>query len=123
VVGAGSLDVLAVQAVDEGAAASFVATLDARRKELFWAEYDDSGRRVHGPHVNPPFHVPADRLVVGAGPVLYPAVFETSAGPAAPQAGWLARAVLSRRVPIVAPDPVYLRRPDAAVPGPPKRVS
>lgn len=123
VVGACSLDVLAVQAVEESVAEPFLASIDARRQELFWAEYDGRGQRLHGPHVDRPVHLPPGRLVVGAGPGLYPSAFERAAGPTAPGAGWLALGVLSGSVPIVAPEPIYLRRPDAAVPGRPKRVS
>jgi tRNA threonylcarbamoyl adenosine modification protein YeaZ len=123
VVGVGSLDALALQAVEEGIAGPFLATIDARRKELFWAEYDERGRRLDGPHVDRPVDLPTGRVVVGAGPDLYPSVFERSAGPTAPEAGWLARGVVSGRIVVVGPEPVYLRRPDAAIPGPPKKVS
>jgi tRNA threonylcarbamoyladenosine biosynthesis protein TsaB len=123
VIGLGSLDVLAVQAVDDGVAEPFLATVDARRKELYWAEYDAQGRRLDGPHVDRPVDLPTGRLVVGAGPDLYPSAFERVAGPKAPTAGWLARAVISQSVEVVEPEPVYLRRPDAAIPGPPKKVS
>src|SRR4051794_35137054 len=123
VVGVGSLDVLAVQAVDEGVAEPLLATLDARRKELFWAEYDAQGRRTDGPHVDRPDDLRTGRLVVGAGPQLYPSVSERTAGPTSPTAGWLARALIAGRVQVVEPEPVYLRRPDAAIPGPPKKVS
>ena len=44
-------------------------------------------------------------------------------GPVLPSAGWLARAVVEERVELTDPEPRYLRRPDAAVPSAPKRVS
>ncbi len=122
--GVGSLDVLAVQAAaDLAPGEPFVATLDARRKELFWAAYDADGTRLEGPSVDRPGDLPADRLVVGAGPGLYPDAFDRTGGPAAPDAGWLARAVAEGLAEVVEPEPVYLRRPDAVAPGPPKRVS
>ena len=123
VYGVSSLDVLAVRAVDEGVTEPFVATLDARRKELFWAAYDEEGTRLDGPFVDRPDAVPATGLVLGAGPVLYPDAFRRAAGPAAPDAATLARAVVDERAELVDPEPVYLRRPDAVVPGPPKKVS
>jgi tRNA threonylcarbamoyl adenosine modification protein YeaZ len=123
VYGVSSLDVLAAEAVDTGVAEPFAATLDARRKELFWAEYDEEGRRVDGPHVDRPATVPGHLLVVGAGPTLYPDAFPRAAGPARPSAATLALVVAEERAELVDPEPVYLRRPDAVAPGPPKRVS
>src|SRR5690349_14357549 len=43
-----SLDVLAAAAVDAGVHEPFLATTDARRKELFWAAYDEHGARLDG---------------------------------------------------------------------------
>lgn len=125
--GVSSLDVLAATALagTDGPSSGFVATLDARRKELFWAEYDAAGRRVGDPQVGRPETVPAG-LVVGAGPVLYAEAFPTTLGdanPAAPDPGVLAQVVQDQRVEVVEAEPVYLRRPDAVVPGPPKAVS
>ena len=124
--GVSSLDVLALAAADAlaaaGAAAPFSATLDARRKELFWAAYDAFGQRAGELQVTRPDVVPAG-LVVGAGPELYPDVFAHTAGPSAPDAGKLAEVVAEKRVPLVDAEPIYLRRPDAQVPGPPKAVS
>jgi tRNA threonylcarbamoyl adenosine modification protein YeaZ len=130
-----SLDVLAAEAADPartartaptaraaGETGTFVATLDARRKELFWAEYDESGARVSALQVTRPDAVP-ETLVVGAGPVLYPEAFSRTAGPTGPDAGVLADLVTRRGVELVDPEPIYLRRPDAQVPGPPKLVS
>jgi tRNA A37 threonylcarbamoyladenosine modification protein TsaB len=113
--------------VDAGVAEPFLATLDARRKELFWAAYDEEGRRVDGPHVDRPAAVlernPDGVLVVGAGPVLHPDLFLRSAGPTGPSAATLALVVAEERAELVDPEPVYLRRPDAVAPGPPKKVS
>ncbi len=124
VYGVCSLDVLALRAVDERTVAdeSFVATIDARRKELFWASYDGQGRRLDGPHVDRPADLP-DLVVVGAARQLYPDDFRRTSGPDTPDAGTLATAVAEERVELVDPEPIYLRRPDAAVPGPPKKVS
>jgi tRNA threonylcarbamoyl adenosine modification protein YeaZ len=120
VYGVCSLDVMAFSSRLEE---PFVVTSDARRKELFWAAYDESGARIEGPHVDRPGEVPDDRVVVGAGPVLYPDRFERAAGPAYPLAEDLARVVAAERAELVDPEPIYLRRPDAVTPGPPKKVS
>jgi tRNA threonylcarbamoyladenosine biosynthesis protein TsaB len=123
VYGACSLDVLAIRAVDDGSVAEgFLATIDARRKELFWASYDEDGRRLDGPHVDRPGALP-DLPVVGAGGLLYPDAFARTAGPDGPDAATLALAVAEERVELMDPEPIYLRRPDATVPGPPKKVS
>ncbi len=122
-----SLDVLAAAAVDRGVAEPFVATSDARRKELFWAAYDEDGVRTDGPAVGRPDalveHLGRDLLVVGAGPELYPGAFGRTDGPGRPDAATLALVVSEERAELLDPEPIYLRRPDAAVPSAPKRVS
>ena len=126
VYGVCSLDVLAVEAAD-ASGEPVAATIDARRKELFWAEYDEQGERLGELHVDRAATI-AERLdprllVVGAGPRLHPDVFPRSAGPAGPSAATLAVVVAEERAELVDPEPVYLRRPDAVAPGPPKKVS
>jgi tRNA threonylcarbamoyl adenosine modification protein YeaZ len=123
VYGVCSLDVLAAAAVDAGVGEPFLATTDARRKELFWAAYDEAGVRTDGPSVGRPDALPADLLVVGAGPSLYPSAFARTAGPTRPDAATLALVVAEERAELLDPEPIYLRRPDAAVPSAPKRVS
>ena len=118
-----SLDVLAAAAVDAGIDEPFLATGDARRKELFWAAYDEDGRRTGGPSVGRPESLPSDRVVVGAGPELYPTAFARTGGPTRPDAATLALVVTEERAELLDPEPIYLRRPDAAVPSPRKRVS
>lgn len=118
-----SLDVLGAAAVHGAVDEPFVATIDARRKELFWAAYDAQGRRVEGPAVDRPADMPHDRLVVGAAGELYPDEFARTSGPLAPDAATLARVVAEKRVDLLDPEPLYLRRPDATAPGPPKKVS
>jgi hypothetical protein len=175
-----SLDVIAVSAVSAvspGPGREFLVATDARRKEVYWARYDASGRRVAGPHVGPASSIPgaADLAVAGAGGRLYPEAFGELIGPAYPDAGTLcgivARSPLARfpgvpstgvpsagvpstgvpstgvpsagvpsagvpstgvpsagvpsagQPPLLAAEPLYLRRPDAREPGPPKRVT
>jgi tRNA threonylcarbamoyladenosine biosynthesis protein TsaB len=119
-----TLDVLAVEAAETGKVeGEFVVATDARRKEVYVATYDAHGRRLSGPDVVRPAEAATRRPVVGAGARLYPEAFPHAAGPVRPSAGWLARVVLEERAQRYGPDPLYLRRPDAALPGQPKRVS
>ena len=52
-VGVCSLDVLAAEAVAAGITGPFIAAGDARRREVYWAEYAVDGARVRGPFVGP----------------------------------------------------------------------
>ncbi len=124
VYGVCTLDVLAAQAVDEGTVSEpFLVATDARRKEVYWASYDEHGVRLDGPHVARPADLATDRPVVGAGALLYPDAFPHAVGPAAPDARVLAQVVTDERAELLDPEPLYLRRPDAAMPGKPKPVS
>ncbi len=119
-----TLDVLAIEAADTGAVAGeFVVATDARRKEVYLATYDGDGKRLGGPLVAKPADVATETPVVGEGAVLYPDAFPHAAGPTMPSAGWLARVIAEERAELQDPEPLYLRRPDAAMPGTPKRVS
>lgn len=124
-----SLDALARQAWVEDAPAlgtSFLVATDAKRKEVYWARYDvtDAGpRRTEGPAVARPETVGDDEghlVVVGRGALLYPGSFGPRVGPLDVSAGHLAAVAadaLPDRPPLLAPEPLYLRRPDAAPPG------
>jgi tRNA threonylcarbamoyladenosine biosynthesis protein TsaB len=119
-----SLDVLAVEAVSTGAVGSdFLVATDARRKEVYLAAYDASGARQDGPQVIRPAEAASELPVVGEGAVLYPDSFPRAVGPVRPSAGWLARVIAEERAELLDPEPLYLRRPDAVAPGPPKAVS
>lgn len=124
VYGVCSLDVLAAEAVSTGTVAEpFLVATDARRKEVYLASYDASGVRVEGPTVSRPADVASSAPVVGEGAVLYPDAFPAARGPVRPSAGWLATVVAGERAELMDPEPLYLRRPDAVAPGPPKAVS
>lgn len=124
-----------------------VVVTDARRREVFWARYAQ-GVRVGDPGVARPADVAAAARdagvdqIIGPGAVLYPEVFagfDRHAGPAAGSAGaavgsppgYPSPAVLARLAaadllagrPADPPVPLYLRRPDAADPHPPKPVA
>jgi tRNA threonylcarbamoyl adenosine modification protein YeaZ len=123
-----TLDVIAAD-VDAGGEDFLVAT-DARRRELYWAHYDGTGRRVAGPEVSKPALIPVSGLrAAGEGPMLYPEVLPDGLGPAFPAAGTLCKitmAALAAGDPdhlLLPPEPLYLRRPDAREPGAPKRVT
>jgi len=133
VYGVCSLDVIAAD-VDAGGKDFLVAT-DARRRELYWARYDAHARRTYGPEVARPADIAPAGLdgaglsAAGEGPVLYPDVLLDGTGPAYPAAATLCRitaAALAAGDPdklLLAPEPLYLRRPDAREPGAPKRVT
>ena len=121
VYGVCTLDVLAAEAVDAGLKDFLVAT-DARRKEVYLASYD-GGARVDGPLVLRPADAATERLVVGLGATLYPEAFPNRAAPALPSAAVLCDVVAGERYELLDPEPLYLRRPDAMSPRPPKRVS
>ncbi len=113
-----TLDAIALEAAEGlGFAGDFVVATDARRKEVYLAAYDEFGTRVSGPVVDRPGVVATDLPAAGEGAVLYPDAFSRPVAPQLPSAGWLARAVVEERVELTDPEPRYLRRPDAAVPG------
>ncbi|ADG87341.1 tRNA (adenosine(37)-N6)-threonylcarbamoyltransferase complex dimerization subunit type 1 TsaB [Thermobispora bispora] len=145
-----TLDALAYAADLPG---PFLVATDARRKEVFWARYADRRTRVAGPYVDRPHALPGELPVVGAGGRLYAETIgpERITGPEYPSAGALA-ALAAEHLATLTPEevarlarvpegrvdsveqagelgvlgparPIYLRRPDARVPGAPKRVT
>ncbi len=118
-----SLDALAVEAVETGTVdGDFLVATDARRKEVYLASYDARGVRTTEPVVDRPATLASELPVVGEGATLYPESFPDARGPQRPDAAWLARAVAAERVALLAPEPLYLRRPDAEIPRAPKAV-
>jgi tRNA threonylcarbamoyl adenosine modification protein YeaZ len=109
---------------------SFAVVTDARRKQVYWALYDEHGRRLEGPELAPPADL-ADHLrsrttdVVGAGAVKYAESFadftvrDGNPSPRAVDLVWCADFSQSPE-PLA---PLYLRRPDAQPPGRPKAVT
>jgi tRNA threonylcarbamoyl adenosine modification protein YeaZ len=133
--GADNTDALAdnaTTAAESGIAGAgrFAVATDARRREVYWAVYDLTGRRESDPGVDRPADI-AERLgglaVAGQGPVLYPDQFPYALSPALPSAAVLAElaARLLREAPdaLLPPVPLYLRRPDAVEPGARKSVT
>lgn len=112
-----SLDAIAAEAVATGVVqGEFLVATDARRKEVYLASYDGSGRRQGAPVVERPAVVASDLPVVGEGAALYPESFPNARTPLRPDAAWLARTVIAQQVEVTGPDPLYLRRPDAEIP-------
>ena len=151
VYGVCTLDVIAADAAKAAGGREFLVATDARRREVYWARYDAQGSRLDGPAVGIPADVAelaaasqggrtsqatagsqdggsqsGGILAAGAGVLLYPGVLGEPLGPAYPAAGTLARLAaqqLAAGRPGTGAEPIYLRRPDARVPGPPKRVT
>jgi tRNA threonylcarbamoyladenosine biosynthesis protein TsaB len=131
-----SLDVIAAAAVARAVSGGdFLVATDARRKEVYWARYDAVGARLEGPLVGGAASIPgaAELPVAGNGGQLYPEAFGAVTGPAYPDARTLCAIVAGQLggrvglsspvVPLLAAEPLYLRRPDAREPGAPKRVT
>jgi tRNA threonylcarbamoyladenosine biosynthesis protein TsaB len=123
-----SLDVIAAGTVaaTTGQDRDFLVATDARRREVYWALYDRNGARLSGPEVGRPAELPAGYPAAGQGPVLYPELTAEPLAPQYPAAAQLAVLAVRRRSagePPAPPEPLYLRRPDAREPGPPKRVT
>jgi tRNA threonylcarbamoyl adenosine modification protein YeaZ len=125
-----SLDVLARAAGPAADGREFLAVSDARRKELYWARYAGTGGRLTGPSVDRPADIPADLPVAGQAVSLYPDQLGEPIWPEHLSASVLATLVAealagtaSTPVELLDPEPLYLRRPDAQIPGPPKRVT
>ncbi|MFW6598793.1 tRNA (adenosine(37)-N6)-threonylcarbamoyltransferase complex dimerization subunit type 1 TsaB [Propionibacteriaceae bacterium Y2011] len=116
-----SLDVLAAQWVGPDAtggtgsgSGEFVVCADARRKELYWARYVGT-ERVGGPYVTEPAALP-DLPIIGPGTSLYGDVLGdrvAAGGPTQLDPGVMAAVGL--QLPSAGTEPLYLRRPDAAV--------
>jgi tRNA threonylcarbamoyl adenosine modification protein YeaZ len=109
-----------------------VAT-DARRREVYWAVYDETGARVEGPHVDKPADL-AERLpalnvasAAGQGAEIYADVLDQPIVLAPfPSPHGLVAVAAADLVAKAEPGPMtplYLRRPDAVVPTGRKRVT
>ena len=103
-----SLDVIAA---DHPSDVGFVVAADARRREVYWAAYDEDSRRIDGPHVSAPSELP-QQPAIGPAVELYPEFFAAVDGPRTLDPGTLAARGWS--LPDAGNRPLYLRRPDAA---------
>lgn len=92
-----------------------VVVTDARRKELYWARYED--KRVSEPQVSKPEDLLAqfpDSEFVGPGAQLYPDLISGKVSEL--KAGSLAKLFASGTAQLVDISPMYLRKPDAVEP-------
>jgi tRNA threonylcarbamoyl adenosine modification protein YeaZ len=129
-VGVCTLDVMAREAAP-AAGREFIVAADARRKEVYWARYGPAGLRIGDPAVGLPAElasagITASRPVAGEGALLYAELGGCPIPPRYPDAAHLAGIAAQRLAagaPCEPPEPLYLRRPDARVPGKPKRVT
>lgn len=113
-----------------GPTGPWLAVTDARRREVYWARYCN-GVRVEGPSVERPVEL-GDRLrargfdgiLTGPGADLYSGAFAglRSVPGASMSAAALALRLLAGASPLPVV-PLYLRRPDASEPRPPKSVT
>jgi tRNA threonylcarbamoyl adenosine modification protein YeaZ len=109
---------------------SFAVVTDARRKQVYWALYDEAARRIDGPELLPPDELAAQLSsrttdAVGAGVLKYRnafAGFTVREGDPSPRAVDLVWCVDFSAAP-GSLAPLYLRRPDAQPPGRPKAVT
>ena len=128
-----SLDIIAADVE----APRFLVATDARRREVYYACYDETGR-YRGPMVDRPGDIRHrdDLPAVGEGARMYESVFPAfvADGPLYPSAATLCRIVAAQLTDgllvgihhpelLLPPVPLYLRRPDAREPGAPKRVT
>jgi tRNA threonylcarbamoyl adenosine modification protein YeaZ len=118
----GSLDAIAHRA---GVGTTLLVATDARRREVYWARYDETGVRVEGPRVSRPDEVPLDGVSRAAGAAVsgfgLPVVAPEYPDPAA--LVMVVAAAVREQAPPGPLTPLYLRRPDALEPGPAKRVT
>jgi tRNA threonylcarbamoyl adenosine modification protein YeaZ len=112
------LPVIGVCSLDAIGSGARTVVTDARRREIYWATYDDDGTRLTGPSVDKPADVTLPEPVVG-DPALAADRLGRPVVPADVTTVGLLRAAADRLAdpssagPLV---PMYLRRPDAIPP-------
>lgn len=123
-----SLDALAAAAAADGQECDLLVATDARRKEVYWARYRCSAGQstpLDEPSVTKPADLPEDVRAlptVGRGPLLYPDLLPHGLDRLDVDAAALAAVAVQRitQGADMPAEPLYLRRPDAAVPAAPK---
>ncbi|KTR52406.1 tRNA (adenosine(37)-N6)-threonylcarbamoyltransferase complex dimerization subunit type 1 TsaB [Curtobacterium oceanosedimentum] len=107
-------------AADQAQDGPFVVLTDARRREVYWSVYDQTGTRVAGPGLAKPADLDEAIRASRADAVDWDR--ETVATVPAGRLGSLAADRLASGAPFADDTPLYLRDPDVTVPGAPKRV-
>ena len=129
-VGIGTYGMCSLDAVLDESGEPYAVVTDARRRQVYWAVYDAAGQRTDGPEISTPVEL-AGHLRGTARRLTGPAAadnreafsdFEVS-DKRWPDASIIARNALGRTDASTQLTPLYLRRPDAREPGPPKRVT
>lgn len=129
--GESSLDVMAAEL---RGGPEYAVVSDARRKQVYWTAYSSGGERLSDPDLGRPDDVAAAldgvvSQVAGAGASMYPEAFarftvlDEPIYPRAATLGWMVRDRAAAGAPSDDLAPLYLRRPDAQVPGKPKAVT
>jgi tRNA threonylcarbamoyl adenosine modification protein YeaZ len=113
--------VCTLDAFAHGTSGRLLVATDARRREVYWAEYAD-GRRLAGPSVSAPAAIEtAATTATGDGAARYRDVLGLPvAGPQYPPPAALAALAAERILARAGTEPLtplYLRRPDAVPPG------
>lgn len=116
-----SLDSLAYAS---GLTEPFVVATDARRREVYWARYEDARHRTGEPEVGRPAELAEEVRALpalGAGAAQYADDFprflpDAPLHASAAALASLAAERLAAGEELAAPSPLYLRRPDAQVP-------
>jgi len=99
----------------------YAVLTDARRRQFYWAVYDQTATRIEGPEISQPDEL-ADYLRGRVQHIIGP-VADLVRWPDAAQLAAHARACLEQGRSAEPLTPMYLRRPDAREPGPPKKVT
>jgi len=107
-------------AADQAKDGPFVVLTDARRREVYWSAYDQTGTRVAGPGLAKPADL--DEAIRASRPDAADWPRVTVATVPAWRLGALAADRLASGAPFADDTPLYLRDPDVTVPGAPKRV-
>jgi tRNA threonylcarbamoyl adenosine modification protein YeaZ len=127
VIGICSLDALAMRIVRERHPdAPFMVGIDARRREVYWGEYDALGARLAGPHIAAanqftgivdaePHAADVARLIIlGLARGERPSAIDVPLALHGTEAGETATAMTGRT--LLPPLPLYVRHPDVTVP-------
>jgi tRNA threonylcarbamoyladenosine biosynthesis protein TsaB len=126
-IGVTSLGAMCAQASEENGSATAAAIHDARRDEVYFAMQDgspeillfaDAAKRIEDAVRKAPIALAGTAAKRVADAVKSSNICLTAI--TAPDALWVVRLALAAPVPETVPKPLYLRAPDAKIPGPPK---